>query len=102
MRARLPEPSSPIAPHIVAFVCHKRALNRRYDVEDKVLRMLDGYLNARGVTSMTQITPVLLDAFFPEPSASPVREASTILSVSSAACSSGWSNMTSSIALRSR
>lgn len=48
MRARLPEPSSPIAPHIVAFVRHKRALNRRYVVEDKVLRMLDGYLNAQG------------------------------------------------------
>jgi integrase len=64
MRPRLPEPSSPIAPHIVAFVHHKRALNRRYDVEDKVLRMLDGYLNAQGVTSVTEITPALLDAFF--------------------------------------
>ncbi|UVK48523.1 tyrosine-type recombinase/integrase (plasmid) [Mesorhizobium sp. AR07] len=64
MSPRLPEPSSPIARHIVAFVRHKRALNRRYDVEDKVLRMLDGYLNVQGVTSMTEITPALLDAFF--------------------------------------
>lgn len=64
MRPRLPEPSSPIAPHIIAFVRHKRALNRRYDVEHKVLRMLDGYLNVRGVMSMTEITPALLDAFF--------------------------------------
>jgi integrase len=64
MSPRLPEPSSLIASHIVAFVRHKRALNRRYDVEDKVLRMLDGYLNVQGVTSMTQITPALLDAFF--------------------------------------
>lgn len=64
MSPRLPEPSSPIASHIVAFVRHKRALNRRYDVEDKVLRMLDGYLNAQGVTSVTEITPALLNAFF--------------------------------------
>ena len=38
MKPRLPNPSSPIAPHIVAFIGHQRALNRRYDVEDKVLR----------------------------------------------------------------
>lgn len=46
MSPRLPEPTSPIAPHIMAFVCHKRALNRRYDVENEALRMFDGYLNA--------------------------------------------------------
>lgn len=64
MSPRLPEPSSPIAPHIVAFIRHKRALNRRYDVEDKVLRMLDSYLNERGVKTLAEITPALLDAFF--------------------------------------
>ncbi|MBY6059692.1 tyrosine-type recombinase/integrase [Leisingera daeponensis] len=64
MSPRLPEPSSPLAPYIVAFVRHKRALNRRYDVEDKVLRMLDGYLNRQGVASLTGVTPSLLDAFF--------------------------------------
>ncbi|API57734.1 integrase (plasmid) [Rhizobium leguminosarum] len=64
MSPRLPEPSSPIAPYIVAFLRHKRALNRRYDVEDKVLRMFDGYLNAQAVTNLIEITPALLDAFF--------------------------------------
>lgn len=64
MRSRLPEPSSPIASHIVAFVRHKRALNRRYDVEDKVLRLLDGYLNAQEIKTLAEITPALLDAFF--------------------------------------
>lgn len=64
MSPRLPEPSSPIAPHIVAFVRHKRALNRRYDVEDKVLRMLDGYLNTQEIKTLAEITPALLDAFF--------------------------------------
>lgn len=83
MRARLPEPSSPIAPHIVAFVRHKRALNRRYDVEDKVLRMLDGYLNAQGVTSVTEITPALLDAFFLTIS----RPRSAVNSIVSSCCS---------------
>lgn len=64
MKPRLPEPSSPIAPHIVAFVRHKRALNRRYDVEDKVLRMLDADLNARGITTLSEINPAILNAFF--------------------------------------
>jgi integrase len=64
MSPRLPEPSSPVAAHIVAFIRHKRALNRRYDVEDKVLRKFDGYLNERGVKTLAEITPSLLDAFF--------------------------------------
>jgi integrase len=64
MRPRLPEPSSPIAPHIIAFIRHKRALNRRYDMEDKTLRMLDADLNARGITSLAEINPAILDAFF--------------------------------------
>ena len=64
MKPRLPDPSSPIAPHIVAFVGHKRALNRRYDVEDKVLRMFDGYLNTAGIMTLAEITPAAVDAFF--------------------------------------
>lgn len=64
MKPRLPEPSSPIAPHILDFVRHKRALNRRYDVEDKALRMLDADLNARGITTLAEINPAILNAFF--------------------------------------
>jgi integrase len=64
MKPRLPEPSSPSAPHIIAFICHKRSLNRRYDVEDKVLRMLEAALNARGITTLAEITPLILDSFF--------------------------------------
>jgi site-specific recombinase XerD len=64
MKPRLPDPSSPIAPYIVAFIGHKRALNRRYDVEDKVLRMFDGYLNTAGIMTLAEITPAALDAFF--------------------------------------
>jgi site-specific recombinase XerD len=59
-----PDPSSVLAPHILAFVDHKRALNRKYDVEDKALRSLDRHLNKVGVKSLAEITPVVLDAFF--------------------------------------
>jgi integrase len=64
MKPRLPDPSSPIAPYIVAFVRHKRALNRRYDIEDMALRLFDGYLNEAGVKTLGEISPAILDAFF--------------------------------------
>jgi integrase len=64
MKPSLPDPSSPIAPHIVAFVRHKRSLNRRYEVEDKALRLFDRYLNEVGVESIDEITPPIVDAFF--------------------------------------
>jgi hypothetical protein len=67
MKPRLPEPSSPIAPHIIAFIRHKRALNRRYDVEDKALRMLDADLNARGITTLCRDQPGDPRRLFPEP-----------------------------------
>jgi len=64
MKPSLPDPSSPVAPHIIAFVRHKRSLNRRYDVEDRALRLFDRYLNEAGVTTLSEITPATLDAFF--------------------------------------
>jgi site-specific recombinase XerD len=64
MRPSLPDPSSPVAPHIVAFVQHKRSLNRQYDVEDKALRLFDRYLNEAGVRTLGEISPAILDAFF--------------------------------------
>ena len=64
MRPALREPSSPAAPHIIAFVRHKRSLNRRYDVEDKALRLFDRYLNESGVKTLNEISPAILDSFF--------------------------------------
>ncbi len=64
MRPTLPDPSSPIAPHIVAFVRHKRSLNRRYDVEEKALRLFDRYLTEAGVRTLGEISTAVLDAFF--------------------------------------
>jgi site-specific recombinase XerD len=64
MRPRLPDPSSVAAPHISAFLNHKHALNRKYDVEAKALRLLDRHLNTVGVKTLAEITPEILDAFF--------------------------------------
>ena len=64
MIPRLPDPSGVMAPHISAFLNHKRALNRRYDVEDKALRLFDGYLNQAGIKTLAEICPAILDAFF--------------------------------------
>ena len=63
MRPARPAPSSPLASHIRAFVAHKRALNRRYHVEEKTLRLLDAYLNDAGIGDLSQITPGVIEAF---------------------------------------
>jgi integrase len=64
MSPRLPDPSGVMAPHISAFLNHKRALNRKYDVEDKALRLLDRHLNKVGIKTLAEITPEILDTFF--------------------------------------
>jgi len=60
MSPRLPDPSGVMAPHISAFLNHKRALNRKYDVEDKALRLLDRHLNEVGIKTLAEITLVLV------------------------------------------
>jgi integrase len=64
MNRRLADPSSVIAPHISAFLDHKRALNRKYDVEDKALRLLDRYLTESRIKTPDEITSEVLDTFF--------------------------------------
>lgn len=64
MTRRLADPSSVIAPHISAFLDHKRALNRKYDVEDKALRLLDRYLTESRIKTLDEITSEVLDTFF--------------------------------------
>ncbi len=48
---------------IEQFIAHKRALGRRYDVEEKTLRLFDRYLVDAAVTHLDQVTPVLIEAF---------------------------------------
>jgi integrase len=55
--------TSPLAEPIRQFVAHKRALARRFQVEEKALRLLDRYLVATGVRSLEQIGPDVLEAF---------------------------------------
>jgi len=54
---------SPLAAAIHQFLDHKRALARKFVVEEKALRLLDRYLIEQDVHSLEQITPELLDAF---------------------------------------
>lgn len=64
MKPRLPDPSSPVAPYISAFLAHKRALNRKYHVEEMALRLLDRHLNRVGIKTLADVTPEVLDTFF--------------------------------------
>src|SRR6266568_4199349 len=54
---------SPLAAEIRQFLAHKRALARKFAVEEKALRLLDRYLVESDVRVPDQITPDLLDAF---------------------------------------
>ena len=52
-----------LAPDIDQFVAHKRALRRRYDVEEKTLALFDDYLVAHNVTGLAGIDAELIDRF---------------------------------------
>jgi hypothetical protein len=64
MKPRLPDPSSPVAPYISAFLAHKRALNRKYHVEEMAFRLLDHHLNRVGIKTLAEVTPEVLNTFF--------------------------------------
>jgi hypothetical protein len=49
--------ASPLAEPIRQFLAHKRALARRYLVEEKALRLLDRYLVETGVQSLRESWP---------------------------------------------
>jgi integrase len=55
--------ASPLAGPIRQFLAYKRALARRFLVEEKALRLLDRYLVGAGVRSLDQVGPEVLDAF---------------------------------------
>jgi len=54
---------SPLADGIERFLTYKRALGRRYDTEEKQLRLFDRFLVQQALTSLEQITPDLLAGF---------------------------------------
>ena len=52
-----------LADGIRGFLVHKRALGKRYRGEEEYFRLLDRYLVAQQVTTVTAITPALIEAF---------------------------------------
>jgi len=63
MRAACTELGSPLAEPIRCFLATKRALNRRFDTEEKALHLLDRHLSERGVVHLEDVTPAVVDAF---------------------------------------
>jgi site-specific recombinase XerD len=63
MRPLSTDLASPLAEPIRRFVAHKRALNRRFETEERALRLLDRYLVEQGITDPAGVTPAVLDAF---------------------------------------
>jgi site-specific recombinase XerD len=53
----------PLADGINAFLAAKRALGRKYETDDRSLRLLDQFLVDRGITSVGDITSEVVDAF---------------------------------------
>jgi site-specific recombinase XerD len=48
---------------IEQFIAHKRALGRRYEVEEKTLALFDDYLVAHNITGISEISAELTDRF---------------------------------------
>ncbi len=52
-----------LADGIHRFLIHKRALGRRFDVEEKTLRLFDRFLVVRGISRPEGITSDVIDSF---------------------------------------
>lgn len=52
-----------LGPDIEHFLAHKRSAGRRYEVEEKTLRLLDDFLLERHVLALEKVTPALIDEF---------------------------------------
>ena len=63
MKSKWVDFQSCLAERIKEFLEYKRALGRRFWTEENALRLLDRYLAEKGITSIPEITPELLDMF---------------------------------------
>jgi len=81
MTARWQGFQSPLAESLTHFLAYKRALGRRYDTEDRVLRLFDRYLVAAQVPGLSAITPALLEAFLATRAQRPARSYNHLLGV---------------------
>src|SRR6516165_5270729 len=57
------ELASPLAEPIRQFLAAKRALNRRFDTEERTLRLLDRCLVERDVVQLVDVTSAVIEAF---------------------------------------
>ena len=57
------ELASPLAEPIRQFLAAKRALNRRFDTEERTLRLLDRDLAERGIVQMVDVTSAVIESF---------------------------------------
>jgi site-specific recombinase XerD len=57
------ELASPLAEPIRQFLAAKRALNRRFDTEERTLRLLDRHLAERGIVQLVDVTSAVIEAF---------------------------------------
>ena len=57
------ELASPLAEPIRQFLAAKRALNRRFDTEERTLRLLDRYLVERSIIQLVDVTSAVIEAF---------------------------------------
>ena len=63
MKSRWRGFQSCLAPWIQQYLAYKRAIARRFDVEERTLRLLDRYLVRRGIRNLPALTPEVLDVF---------------------------------------
>lgn len=63
MRSTRTSFQSILAEGIQRFVAHKRALGRRFDVEEAALRLLDRFLIEHQIKHLSQLTPQLIEDF---------------------------------------
>lgn len=63
MRARWVGFQSPLAEGITRFLAHKRALGRRFDTEDKQLRLFDRFLVQQLLAGLDDLTPDVIATF---------------------------------------
>ena len=50
-----------LGPDIEQFLAHKRALGRRYDVEEKTLALFDAFLVHDKIGSLAEVMPAVVD-----------------------------------------
>ena len=63
MKAKWVDFKSPLAEGIKAFITYKRSIGRRFNTEEKALRLLDRYFVEQCVININDITPELLNCF---------------------------------------